>query len=282
MKHENISALLIESSPLYAARIKELLSRTEHVKFSVHAAGSVPAGLKHLSRKKADVILLDLALPGFSGTEALMACIEEADNTPIVVLTDKMSEKTGMEALKKGAQDYLVKNRLPSALLVRSLRYAIERRRLIAEVERHRAVENRTRAMDGFDRLATSNPTPVTASAFGLASVKENQPSIYKELVREYCDILDMALEQRAYKVEYDISGKLRSMSERLGFLRAGPKDVLGMHREALYEKFKSSNQLKAGIYVEEAQMIVLELMGFMIMYYQNNSYSIQTKGTVE
>lgn len=271
MGKEKISALLIEDSQTYVLLIKEILANAEEVDFKVNVASSLAAGIKSLSRKKADVIMLDLMLPDSSGMATLRECVKKAPDIPVIVLTGNSGEDA-IEALQNGAQDYLVKGRIPKALLVRSLRYAVERQRLVAEVRRHRFLESRVREMGKLEHLSASPSTSVTASVFGLSSVKESQPGVYRELVDEYGHIMDMALEQRGYKVAHDTSGRLRSVAERLGFMRASPRDVVEVHSEALKEKFKTSNHLKAETYVEEGHMLVLELMGFLAMYYQNHA----------
>lgn len=271
MSKEKISALLIEDSQTYVLLIKEILATAEEVNFKVTVAGSLAAGIKALSRKKVDVIMLDLMLPDSSGMSTLKECVKKAPDTPVIVLTGNSGEN-GIEALQNGAQDYLVKGRIPKTLLVRSMRYAVERQRLLAEVRRHRFIENRVREMGKLKHLTSSPATSVTASLLGLSPVKESHPSVYRELVDEYGRIMDMALEQRAYKVAHDTSGKLRSVAERLGFMRASPRDVVEVHGEALKDKLKTSNHLKAETYVEEGHMLVLELMGFLAMYYQNHA----------
>lgn len=272
MDKENISALLIEDSKTYVLLIKEILANAEEVDFTVNVAGSLSAGIKLLTRKKKiDVIMLDLMLPDFSGMESLRECVKHAHDIPIVVLTGSSSEN-GIEALKNGAQDYLVKGRIPKALLVRSLRYAIERQRLIAEVRKHRALESRMREMGKLDDLSSSHPASVTASMLGLSSINESQPAAFREFVSEYGRVMDMVLEERAYKVSHDISGKLRNMAERLGFMRASPRDVVEIHSGTLNEKFKCVTSAKAEACVEEGHMLVLELMGYLTMYYLNHA----------
>jgi serine phosphatase RsbU (regulator of sigma subunit) len=76
-----------------------------------------------------DCALLDLNLPDATGVEGLRALRAAADELAILVLTGMDDERRGIEALAAGAQDYLVKGRVDAALLARSIRYAVERRR---------------------------------------------------------------------------------------------------------------------------------------------------------
>jgi hypothetical protein len=78
-------------------------------------------------------VLLDLFLPDSRGLESLMAIRRESADVPVVVLTGLADEQTAVESLHNGAQDYLVKGTSGSAL-VRSIRHAIERQRLVTSV----------------------------------------------------------------------------------------------------------------------------------------------------
>lgn len=81
-----------------------------------------------------DAILLDLSLPDSHGLSTITAILEAAPEVPIVVLTDRDDESLALQALQAGAQDYLLKGQMPSHLLIRALRYAIERHQLQATV----------------------------------------------------------------------------------------------------------------------------------------------------
>ena len=76
-----------------------------------------------------DVLLLDLSLPDSSGLETFLQAYAKAGDIPIVVLTNVNDEPTAIKAVQAGAQDYLVKGQVNDNLLLRSVRYAIERNR---------------------------------------------------------------------------------------------------------------------------------------------------------
>jgi diguanylate cyclase (GGDEF)-like protein len=81
-------------------------------------------------------VILDLGLPGSSGTDTLKQILVHNLEVPIIVLTGKDDDLLGMEAMREGAQDYLSRGQLDRNLLARSLRYAIERHRLLAELHK--------------------------------------------------------------------------------------------------------------------------------------------------
>jgi len=86
-------------------------------------------GLDFLGENAVDVILLDLMLPDSSGEETLDAVLDRTDEVPIVLLTGLNDREFGIRAVQRGAQDYLVKGEIDGELLVRTMRYAIERKK---------------------------------------------------------------------------------------------------------------------------------------------------------
>jgi signal transduction histidine kinase len=102
-------------------------------------APTVPEAEARLHRDSFDLVLSDLSLPESRGVETVRRVIRAAPDVPVVVLTGLQDETTALEALRLGAQDYLVKGTIQPPLLFKTLRYAIERNRLLSEW--HRATE---------------------------------------------------------------------------------------------------------------------------------------------
>ncbi|MGF1489616.1 MAG: response regulator [Prochloraceae cyanobacterium] len=84
--------------------------------------------LQAIDRNCFDVILLDLTLPDSVGLASLESLLKKAPKIPIVVLTNTNDDRLAIEAVRKGAQDYLVKRQVNPKSLIRSLYYAIERK----------------------------------------------------------------------------------------------------------------------------------------------------------
>ena len=102
--------------------------------------------LDHLRKRETDAVILDLGLPDSLGLDALASILQQQPAAPIIVLTGLSDESVGIEAVQKGAQDYLIKGQIESSLLKRSIYYAIERKK----------VEERLRFIslhDGLTRL---------------------------------------------------------------------------------------------------------------------------------
>src|SRR6266496_3472350 len=90
---------------------------------------SFATGLEAITRNQHDVCLGDYRLGADNGIELLRAALERGCKAPIILLTGQGEHEIDLEAMKAGAADYLVKGRLDSGLLERSIRYAIERKR---------------------------------------------------------------------------------------------------------------------------------------------------------
>jgi PAS domain S-box-containing protein len=130
-------------------------------------------------------------------------------------------------------------------------------------------IEQLERELRSLERLSAAPSTAVPAQPLDVAPLRKSVPDAFSELVQYYGSLMDFALEQRAHKAKHDISGELRSISERLGFLRAGPRDVVEIHSNALKGKTNLATSQRAQAYVEEGRLMVLELMGYLAAFYR-------------
>jgi DNA-binding response OmpR family regulator len=134
MNIKPISVLLIEDNPDDAVLIEISLSQAR-VPCEVKQVDRLSKGLELLKDGGIDVVLLDLGLPDGQGISTFEKAHEQAPDVPIIVLTGHDDDELAIEAVQKGAQDYLVKGRVDDSLLGRSIRYAIERQKLLTQVE---------------------------------------------------------------------------------------------------------------------------------------------------
>jgi len=151
-----IKVLLIEDHPGDARLLRETLAEASGAAFGLEFVDRLSIGLRRLSEGGIDLALLDLGLPDSQGLDTLDRVQTEVPDVPIIVLTGTQDEGLGMKAVQIGAQDYLVKGEVDARLLVRSMRYAIERHRLLAELQRMSFVDDLTglRNRRGFFALA--------------------------------------------------------------------------------------------------------------------------------
>jgi two-component system cell cycle sensor histidine kinase/response regulator CckA len=121
--------LLVEDTPEDAVLMAALLQKPRGATFRLETAESLSQGLERLSRGGIDAIILDLNLPDSRGLETFERVQELDPTVPILILTALQDEAIADQAIRMGAQDYLVKGHVDSSLLVRAIRYSIERKR---------------------------------------------------------------------------------------------------------------------------------------------------------
>ncbi|MBD3182155.1 response regulator [Candidatus Poribacteria bacterium] len=136
MKEDTIRILLIEDNDDYYQIIEIMLVRELGPNFEIDWSESLKSGIENLNSGKYDVILLDLSLTDSWGLDTFTEVYKNASETAIVVLSGIDDENIATEAVHKGAQDYLVKDRVDGKLLARSIKYAIERKNIAEELKR--------------------------------------------------------------------------------------------------------------------------------------------------
>lgn len=122
-----IRILLIEDDASDAELVRAYLGETEDVEIRLEHVQQLSTGLKRLADDQFDVVLLDLSLPDTWGLETFSRAQQEHPEVPIVILTGAEVMDLALEAVRQGAADYLFKGRIDGPLLIRAVRYAIER-----------------------------------------------------------------------------------------------------------------------------------------------------------
>jgi diguanylate cyclase (GGDEF)-like protein/PAS domain S-box-containing protein len=134
-KKKDTKILLIEDNLDYARLIQRILSSKSSSAMSVVHHDTFTAGFERLLEGDIDLVLLDLDLPD-SGTTDTILQIHQGAEVPIIVLTGTDDEHIVLKSVQKGAQDYLMKSRIDSSLLIRSIKYAIERKKVDDKLKR--------------------------------------------------------------------------------------------------------------------------------------------------
>ncbi len=143
--------LLVEDNPGDARLVREAL-RDAGEGFELAIEETLAGALGRLGAGAADVVLLDLSLPDSAGLDTVTRLRAGAPAVPIVVLSGSDDRALAVEAVQRGAQDYLVKGRIDGDVLARAIRYSIARTRAESELARahaelERRVEERTAAL---------------------------------------------------------------------------------------------------------------------------------------
>ncbi|MEB3281453.1 MAG: hybrid sensor histidine kinase/response regulator [Lyngbya sp.] len=149
MPASSVNILLIEDSLAEARLLQELLKGFQFNSFNLVHVKRLTEAIGLLTDQPTlvyDAILLDLTLPDSEGLNSLQPLLQCAPRVPIVVLTNTNDDELALEAVRRGAQDYLVKRQVSVETLVRSLRYAIERKQAMESLrEVNQALSHRVK-----------------------------------------------------------------------------------------------------------------------------------------
>ncbi|MBK1988475.1 hybrid sensor histidine kinase/response regulator [Sphaerospermopsis aphanizomenoides BCCUSP55] len=130
----SVKILLIEDNLAEARLLQEFMKQVQSKEFSLVHVQRLRDAFHELSQQTYDVILLDLTLPDSQGLSSLPLLISQSPSTPIVVLTNTNDEELAIEAVRQGAQDYLVKRQVNPDVLFRSVQYAIARKQVLEQL----------------------------------------------------------------------------------------------------------------------------------------------------
>jgi DNA-binding NarL/FixJ family response regulator len=275
MSNSVYKILLVEDDAINAQLIQSLLSESHNsvlaqgLSFDLCLAQNLTQALNILKERDFDAILLDLTFFDGKGIESLLKIKENAPDIPIIVQTAHEDETIIVRAFQMGANGYLRKKDLDTNSLVYAIRIAIERQQYLNKFSQQKQQQQQQQEFVSLENLANSIKPSITARMFASEALKECIPDVFADLTARYGELLDLALEERAFKVNHDISEELRSLAAKLGFFKASPRDIVDIHTKALKIKSKNVNLAKVQAYVDEGRLRLLELMGYLTSYYR-------------
>ncbi len=180
MDNPPIRILLVEDNPADARFLKEALVDAAEP-FRVSQVELLQEAVEHLANAPVDAVLLDLFLPDSQGMETVERALAAAPHVPIVILSGLDDEALAIEAVHRGAQDFLIKGRADARSLTRAIRYAVERKR---------AEEALRRARDAMG-LEVQERTADLAKAFEALATEARSRAITQAVVAEQSRLLD-------------------------------------------------------------------------------------------
>ncbi len=134
---ERIRVLLIEDNPGDAHLIQMMVDEAGNDLFEIQRVEQLSEALARLAHPDIGVVLCDLSLPDSHGLETFAQLHARAPHVPIIVLSGLNDTTMAVQAVHEGAQDYLIKGQVDGQLLVRAMRYAIERKRMSEQLARY-------------------------------------------------------------------------------------------------------------------------------------------------
>lgn len=181
MQNNRLKVLVIDDSPEDREMVRRYLTRGLEIPYEVLEADTGEEGLVLFRSSQPDTVVLDFHLPDMNGLEFLGSLVYEvgADRIPVVMLTGTGSEDIAVEAMKTGAQDYLLKGTLTPERLRRAIRQAIDKISILRELEerqaeleqKNRELQQASAAKDEFLAMLAHelrNPLAATRNAVEL------------------------------------------------------------------------------------------------------------------
>src|ERR1700694_330331 len=135
MKANPLQVLLVEDNAGDVRSLREMFSKEKPDSFELMHLLRMSEAEIHLAQGGVDIVLLDMGLPDEHGLDTVRRSRAAAPGVQVIVLTGLDDEMLAAEAMKAGAQDYLIKGQIESRALPRALRYAIERHRMQTETD---------------------------------------------------------------------------------------------------------------------------------------------------
>ena len=135
MKEKALQVLVVEDNAGDARLLREMFSKEKPGSFELTYLLRMSEAVIHLAKGGVDIVLLDMGLPDGHGLDTVRRAHAAAPGVPVIVLTGLDDEALAAEAMKEGAQDYLIKGQIENRALPRALRHAIERHRMQTETD---------------------------------------------------------------------------------------------------------------------------------------------------
>lgn len=191
--------LLVEDNLADAYLLTEMLEQVDEQLWQIIQAKRLSIALEYLQNSSFSVVLLDLTLPDSTGLNTVTQIQAAAQDLPIVVLTGIDDQELALQAVALGAQDYLVKGKITTELLVRAIRYAIERgqilkrlqeseRRTLMALEKEREVNQLKSSF--VSMVSHEFRTPMTTILLCADKLKGDNPQLTQERQNQYFELM--------------------------------------------------------------------------------------------
>ncbi|MBF0230848.1 MAG: response regulator [Desulfamplus sp.] len=133
---QTINVLIVEDTPDDFLLLKELLESSDEINFNTFHEERIENAKAFVKHHSVDIAVIDLTLPDSFGLDTFRTFHNDFPHMPIVIITAFKEHELALQAVKEGAQDYLFKGESSASEIFRTLRYAIERQKLMSELKK--------------------------------------------------------------------------------------------------------------------------------------------------
>jgi signal transduction histidine kinase len=189
MTEKTLQVLLVEDNAGDVRLLREMFSKERPGSFELTHLMRMSEAEVHLAKGGVDIVLLDMGLPDGHGLDTVRRAHAVAPGIPMIVLTGLDDESLAAEAMKQGAQDYLIKGQIENRALPRALRHAIERHRMQTETDLIRT--HQMRFKDEFlSHVSHELRSPLTAIRQFVTILLDSLAGELNVEQREYLEIV--------------------------------------------------------------------------------------------
>ena len=140
MQPQPLKALLVEGDSQFACAVRASLSALTGARIELHVSETLGDALRRIRLERFDAILLNLFLSDAQGVNTFARIHSQAPTLPVVIVASCDNDVLALESVRQGAQDYVVKSKVDGKILLRVIRYAIERKRVDRRLAAQHAV----------------------------------------------------------------------------------------------------------------------------------------------
>ncbi len=247
MTEKHLKVLLVEDNPDDVRIVRMALADARGASFALHRVDCLAAAMDAQASDPSDVLLLDLGLPDCCGLEALSLIRQHYAEVPVVVLTGGSDDAIGVNAIARGAQDYLDKNEIAPGSLQRVLRYAFQRQQMLVQLQNaNEQLDQKNRrlaqlyetAHQFVDHVSHEFRTPLTVIKEFVTIMRDGLAGQVSERQREFLEIVNDRTDDLAVIVDdmLDVS-KLEAGLLSAWRKQANLSDILDHVRPTLQRK---------------------------------------------
>jgi DNA-binding NarL/FixJ family response regulator len=243
----------------------------------VDTATTATEGLTKFDASPPDCVLLDNSLGPDDGITLLSKVKQRRRFCPVIMVTGLGSDAIALEAMKRGASDYLVKTTLTGASLVTTITNAIERMSLEQRLELQTAAAQRQedqvkrleKVVDQLKAMSSAgSSTNITRAITGAGAVRDRAAEVFRRLTMTYEALMDDYLQQLVMDAPKPLR-EMKSIVRELGQRGAGPRDLLDVHISALEAAEAKLNPSRSEAYSLQGRLMALEMMGLLVDFYR-------------